>query len=148
MSYRPDLSPFPSKEESRLGMQPLAVGWLSANKPYPTGNVPVGFAEALLALCADANSLPGNRRDAWCELSRDCPRPVTPLEYQGLPVTFAGQIRVIGPEDIFAAPALIYHYVTAHNYRPPAVFVEAVLKGARAGSAEHRAYLKTLRGRL
>jgi hypothetical protein len=145
MSYRPDLSPFPSKEESRLGLQPLAVGWLSANKPYPTGSVPAGFVDALLPLCADANILPGSRRDAWCELSRDCPRPVTALEHEGAPVSFAGQIRVIGPEDIFAAPALIYHYVTVHGYRPPASFIEAVLKGARAGSAEQRAYLKTLR---
>ncbi|WP_199758054.1 hypothetical protein [Micromonospora sp. Llam0] len=27
---------------------------------------------------------------------------------------------------MFAAPSLIWHYVTAHSYRPPAEFIEAV----------------------
>ncbi|GAA1540833.1 hypothetical protein GCM10009827_070280 [Dactylosporangium maewongense] len=30
------------------------------------------------------------------------------------------------PGVMFAAPALIWHYVAAHDYRPPAEFVEAV----------------------
>lgn len=29
----------------------------------------------------------------------------------------------------YAAPNLVYHYVTAHNYRPPDEFIEAVLHG-------------------
>jgi hypothetical protein len=27
---------------------------------------------------------------------------------------------------MFAAPTLVWHYVTAHGYQPPAEFVEAV----------------------
>jgi len=42
------------------------------------------------------------------------------------------------------APTLIYHYVTAHNYRPPEAFIQAVLKGPAPGSPEHRALLRTL----
>ena len=31
-----------------------------------------------------------------------------------------------GPGSMFAAPALIWHYVTAHEHRPPAEFVETM----------------------
>jgi hypothetical protein len=39
---------------------------------------------------------------------------------------------------IFAAPALIYHYVLEHNYMPPSVFVEAVVTGLAPDSNEYR----------
>ncbi|MEU3075515.1 hypothetical protein [Streptomyces laurentii] len=39
-----------------------------------------------------------------------------------------GEIRVPGESGItYAAPDLITHYVAAHGYRPPQVFVDAVL---------------------
>lgn len=142
--YLPDLSPFPSKGETQLGLQPLAVGWLQQGKPYPTGRLPAEFATRLLPFCYEANSLPGGRRDARCALSRDCGL-LRPLSEADNIVYFDSHIRVIGEEDIFAAPALIYHYVTAHQYRPPDAFVQAVLQGPAAGSAEHRALLKTLK---
>jgi hypothetical protein len=31
-----------------------------------------------------------------------------------------------GPGVTFAAPTLVWHYITAHDYRRPAEFVEAV----------------------
>ncbi|AVT38709.1 hypothetical protein [Plantactinospora sp. BB1] len=31
-----------------------------------------------------------------------------------------------GSGVMFAAPSLIWHYVTAHSYRPPTEFIEAV----------------------
>jgi len=34
---------------------------------------------------------------------------------------------------VFAAPQLVYHYVAAHQYRPPAGFVEAVIARAFLG---------------
>jgi len=37
------------------------------------------------------------------------------------------EIRVLGRNDrVFAAPNLIYHYVTAHGYRPPDEFLGAL----------------------
>jgi hypothetical protein len=42
----------------------------------------------------------------------------------------SAEIRVISNTGvIYAAPNLIYHYVHAHSYAPPAGFVEAVLAG-------------------
>lgn len=42
------------------------------------------------------------------------------------------EIRVIGEHGaIYAAPSLIYHYVTAHHYKPPDDFVWGVLHRPR-----------------
>ena len=49
-----------------------------------------------------------------------------------------GEIRVRGEGLVYAAPALIYHYVVDHNYRPPDEFIAAVLDGDPT-SPEHRA---------
>jgi len=40
-----------------------------------------------------------------------------------------GEIRVLGKSAIYAAPALIYHYVVEHQYKPPDEFIEAILVG-------------------
>ncbi|MET9146300.1 hypothetical protein [Streptomyces sp. NPDC004042] len=94
----------------------LNVGWLEAGRPYPTGAVPPGFVDKLRAV----------REIQWmnvclgvheCDL---CPGPGAP---EG-----NGEIRVPGgPGIAYAAPFLITHYVTVHRYRPPRVFVDAVL---------------------
>ncbi|MFE2149246.1 hypothetical protein ACFXAO_04345 [Streptomyces lavendulae] len=39
-----------------------------------------------------------------------------------------GEVRIPGgPGVAYAAPFLITHYVTAHGYRPPQAFIDAVL---------------------
>lgn len=39
-----------------------------------------------------------------------------------------GEVRIPGePGVAYAAPFLITHYVTDHSYRPPQVFIDAVL---------------------
>lgn len=144
--YLPDLTPYPSKNDARLGMQPLSVGWLRADRPYPTGPVPEPFVQKLLVFCYEQYSLPGGRRSARCALSRDCPRIIMPVEQGDHVAYFDGELRVIGDEDIYAAPSLVYHYVTVHNYKPPPEFIDAVLHGAEPGSPEHRALIRTLNG--
>jgi hypothetical protein len=142
--YLPDLSPFPSKGEAQIGLQPLAVGWLHDNKPFAAGRLPAEFTDHLLPFCFEQHSLPGSRHDARCALSRDCGL-IRPLSQDDNIAYFDSHIRVIGEEDIFAAPALIYHYVTVHNYKPPDAFIQAILHGPQPGSPEHRALLKTLK---
>ncbi|MEV0173850.1 hypothetical protein AB0I00_22355 [Streptomyces sp. NPDC050803] len=94
----------------------LAVGRLEAGRPYPTGPAPTAFVEKLKAV----------RAAQWmnvclgvhpCDL---CPEGEAP---EG-----NGEIRIPGePGTAYAAPALIGHYVGAHGYRPPQVFVDAVM---------------------
>jgi hypothetical protein len=47
------------------------------------------------------------------------------------------EVRVpSGPGVMFAAPSLIWHYVTVHFYRPPAKFIEAVEQYDHSWTAE------------
>jgi len=56
----------------------------------------------------------------------------------------SAEIRVIGVDGkIYAAPNLIYHYITVHNYRPPDEFIDAVLNGPRPDSHEYIKYIQT-----
>jgi len=59
-----------------------------------------------------------------------------------LEVGFA-EIRVFGRNGkIYAAPNLIYHYVTAHSYRPPDEFIQAVLEGRQPDTPEYENLLR------
>jgi hypothetical protein len=94
----------------------LNIGWLEAGRPYSTGAVPAVFVEKLKAVqevqwmnvCLGLHT---------CDL---CPEEEAP---EG-----NGEVRIPGePGVAYAAPFLITHYITAHGYRPPQVFIDAVL---------------------
>lgn len=94
----------------------LNIGWLEAGEPYPTGPVHSAFVEKLEAV----------QRVQWmnvclglheCDL---CPPGEGP---EG-----NGEIRIPGLDGVaYAAPDLIRHYITAHAYQPPQVFMDAVM---------------------
>ena len=130
-----DLAPYVGSVDEGLGYVPLLVGWLRRGQPFQTGSVPAGFMDRLLPFCHEANVVGRTAGRRPCELDRQCQLPPTHL---------TAEIRVIGDEDIYAAPTLIYHYVTIHNYKPPDEFITAVLHGPPAGSPEHRALIKAL----
>lgn len=52
-----------------------------------------------------------------------------------------GGIWVAGETAVYAAPALILHYVLGHNYLPLEPFIHAVLHGPQPGSPDHEALL-------
>ncbi len=139
-----DLTPYTgAPDEEILGLAPLAVGFLRRNAPFPTGQTPALFRARLLDYCLSEHTLQTSSMAEACGLG--CGRvPAFTLNEQTIQLGQA-EIRVLGEDDIFAAPTLIYHYVTAHNYRPPEEFIQAVLKGPAPGSPEHRALLRTLR---
>lgn len=101
----------------------LNIGWLSARKwygpgarkRYPRGPLPEGFVERLEAV-PRVNFYRGFHDCGLCLWARP-----------GAP-SGNGEIRVPGgPGITYVAPDLITHYVAAHGYRPPQVFVDAVL---------------------
>lgn len=94
----------------------LNIGWLEADKPYPAGAVPTAFVEKLRAVqevqwrnvCLGLHA---------CDL---CPGKEAPEGNE--------KVRIPGEPGIaHAAPFLITHYITAHDYRPPQLFIDAVL---------------------
>lgn len=62
------------------------------------------------------------------------------VHYNGEKKTLGfSEIRVLSKDSLkrYAAPDLIFHYVTKYNYCPPEEFIEAVLTGPKPGSSEY-----------
>lgn len=92
----------------------LAVGWLTAAAPFPTGTVTPAFYEKLLELCRDPWMPAVSAGFHQCEICQfDGPR-------------MKDELYVPGDGVIYVAPVGIAHYVAAHAYRPPDVFIAAV----------------------
>jgi hypothetical protein len=141
MTFFADLSEYTYRESGkREGTR--NVGWLDAGEAHPRGAVPPEFLARLWQFCR----LPLVRTRGYhaCNLCRG--RQVGPLsvtrEGEALKLGTA-EIRVFGPGGaVYAAPDLVYHYVSAHEYRPPDEFIAAVLAGPAPGSEEYRAHLE------
>jgi hypothetical protein len=129
MTYFRDLTPYQYCGNLK---DVLNIGWLSAEHPFPKGDTPSGLADAL-AICAqrpenlcrgchrcDLCSAP-NQRDEW-----------TTYELSGRILELGnGEIRVTDSKGItYSAPTMVAHYVEAHQYLPPASFIEAVMISA------------------
>jgi hypothetical protein len=104
----------------------LAVGWLDAPHPVPTGEVPAWVPEKLLDVLAgpQVNVMRGFHLCTFC----DGGRSMLTVRRNDTSVSMGhAEIRVPGdPGLMFAAPTLIWHYVTAHQYRPPQPFLDAL----------------------
>jgi hypothetical protein len=114
MAFFEDLTPYTylHPEEERSGT--VNVGWLDRRHPFPTGPTSARFRAQLLWLCRRrVKRTRGLHRCEFCQ-GRD--------RSHG-----SAEIRVCGGDRVYAAPELVYHYVAAHGYLPPAGFVAAVL---------------------
>lgn len=122
----PDLSRYRFPNEPSC----LTIGWLDGTHPFPQGNVPSLFVERLWAFCK--KPVHGMLGTHECEL---CPpiaigQIIEPDRF-GDERLYLGsaELRVFGKENkVYAAPNLIYHYVTRHGYCPPDEFIQAVLE--------------------
>jgi hypothetical protein len=146
MSYYKDLSLY-SYHGNELS---LNIGWLSGSEELVAGETPVEFQERLHRFCLDENLVKvmrGFQECEFCGLSSSEWGRNHPIygENAGLMSIGDGEIRVIGRDVVYAAPALIYHYVVEHHYRPPQEFIDAVLTGPQPGSPEHNALLAEYR---
>ncbi|GAB3849499.1 DUF7919 family protein [Dactylosporangium cerinum] len=104
----------------------LSVGWLDGSQPFDTGPVPDGFADALLDIVGNP-AVNETRGLHGCEFCPSDTSLIADPRSDGESWLAFREIRVPArPGVMFAAPALIWHYVSAHAYRPPAEFVEAV----------------------
>ncbi len=130
-----DLTPYTGcGADAALGLLPLAVGWLRGGMAFETGKAPESFLARLLPFCQPEHTVCAAGGTRPCPLCR-----------QLIPPYGQAEIRVIGEVDIYAAPDLIYHYVSGHHYLPPPEFVAAVLQGPAPDTAEHRALRRALR---
>ena len=122
MAFYEDLTPYTyvHPEEERAGT--VNIGWLARRHPFPTGETSAVFRAKLLELCQ--RRVKRTRGFHACDFCTGRDKPHRSAE-----------IRVAGDGRVYAAPELVYHYVVAHQYRPPDEFIAAVLAwdDSRAG---------------
>ena len=106
-----------------------AVGWLSDQHAFPTGDPSPEFLARLQEFCRRWGD--GLEPLAWCVfMGPHC------CEMCGRCMA-SGNIGVPAGNVLFAAPEMIAHYVEAHRYAPPAEFVAAVLSAPLPGTPEY-----------
>ena len=125
--YFADLTPFAYNS----AYQGLNVGWIDGEHPFPQGDVPDGFLDALFDLIASGELTrcvaAGHHS---CEV---CESPQAIFERHGEELLLGNfEIAVPYEGDVYVAPSLVYHYVEAHQYLPPEPFVQGVIQRARA----------------
>ena len=102
------------------------IGWLERCAAYPKGTVGAELMAKLLTLC----KFPVNRYRGFhgCHFCNEYPVRIT--DFEGEFFLGDGEIRVPSADEKvrYVAPNLIYHYVSAHDYLPPDVFLDAVQK--------------------
>ena len=112
-----DLSPYAYHCPEQEPAGTVNIGWLDPFHAFPRGPTSEAFRAKLGRICTlkhlRVNQTRGFHRCPFC---RGPNRPGGSYE-----------VRVTGRERVYAAPVLVHHYVTAHDYRPPDEFVEAVL---------------------
>ena len=131
MAWYPDLSPY----EYMSGQPSMVnVGWLERDRPYATGSVPPEFLPKLQQLASEPANL--CRGFHVCDL---CEQPSSATATAAISAdqfyTWSegrrgnGEVRVQSRAGlVYAAPALVAHYVELHGYCPPNEFIQAVLE--------------------
>jgi hypothetical protein len=105
----------------------LSVGWLSAELEYTTGESCDEFREKLLTLCIE-HTVNRTRGLYPCDFCGADPVRVTIDDRER--ALGSAEIRIRGMDgQVYGAPNLVWHYVTAHRYRPPDEFIVAILEG-------------------
>jgi hypothetical protein len=123
--YAPDLTPYTyTMQAVGPGLTALNVGWLDKDHPFEVGFVEPEVVQRIFHLC----EIPVRQTRGFhlCPFCKERKRVVVKI---GGTELFLGsaEIRVQDRAGVvFAAPNLIYHYITAHNYRPPEEFLSAV----------------------
>ena len=127
MSYFSDLSPyeyipgyFPVSDD-KLDRQVLNIGWLDKHFLFTKGSTDHAFHKRLFDFCQ--YRINQTRGFYGCEF---CGKKIK----SDVPGISSCETRVFEPNGIaYASPEIICHYVVAHHYRPPDVFINAVMNG-------------------
>lgn len=125
--YFEDLSLYSYREQEKMDNL-YNIGWLEKNHEFSKGQVPDEFVDKLwdYSHFAVANT----RGFHICDLCDHLPNEMPSIEYKSnLLKVGTAEIRVFGKNNkIYAAPNLVFHYVTKHGYKPADEFIEAVME--------------------
>jgi hypothetical protein len=112
------------------GAHVRAIGWLSRDRPFATGDVPSEFSARLRSLCAASSVAARALRWPAAGGLHEC-------EFCG-DYSSAGNLGVPAGELLFVAPQMVAHYVDHHHYEPPASFLSAVMSCPEPGTEAFR----------
>ena len=103
------------------------IGWLAAGHEFERGEPGDHVLDRLWSFCKI--SIAQSRGIHECEFCSD--EEVYKAEHHGERLLLGtSEIRVFSSEGkIYAAPTLIYHYVSVHKYAPPGEFIRALMEG-------------------
>ena len=123
--YFRDLTPYSYSSDLNTEGRLVNFGWLARGKPFQTGSLELDWLNKLGdAVVNYVNAYRGTHDCEFCSTSADF-----------LMVTIHGRACLLGHAEawvpaadgrIFVAPTLVYHYVIAHQYRPPDAVVDAL----------------------
>jgi hypothetical protein len=132
MPYFPDLSEYEHLPSQILRAGQRNVGWLGKGNRFATEQPTDRFLDRLWDYCLwSFNQTRGRHLCEFCV--GEMPRITERSGHQLL--LGSAEIRVISNSgEIFASPNLVYHYIAAHNYHPPQVFLDAIISGPRPTS--------------
>ena len=143
MAYFEDLSPYAYFSRNEVRSE-LNIGWLDSSHRFATGIVSSLIVERIKQMCSWA--VRNSRGLHLCPFCAE--HPVNYETPHGRLLLGSAEIRVFAENgDTFAAPNLILHYIAAHNYRPPSVFLDAIEKGDVPPSDEYLALLRIIDAR-
>jgi hypothetical protein len=135
MSYFEDLSDYTYHDSYFYRPETKNVGWLDAAHEFPK-SVPTEEALDLVwAYCKISVAQMRGIHD--CEL---CPPATSHYVKRNEEPLLLGsaEMRVFGRDGtIYAAPTLIYHYISVHHYKPPDEFLSALREGPKPPNSEY-----------
>ena len=128
MACYPDLSPWPEFGEE-AARKLIAVAWLGTEAPYTRGPVDEVFVDRLFDLLRDPwQAIHGCWWEYRCEFCRLSGGPGS-VRCGDREVSSGGtHLFVPGDAALYVAPAMIAHFIDAHEYLPPEEFRQAVLR--------------------
>jgi hypothetical protein len=142
MAYFEDLSPYAYFRYPPSDRETKNVGWLEIKHDFRKAAPTAETLDVLWEYCKI--SVEQTRGIHACELcpSGDSRR----AERKGENLTLgSSEIRVFGRDRVvYAAPTLIFHYVSVHHYEPPEEFSRALSDGPRPPSPEYFESLEEL----
>ena len=139
MTYIPDLT--------QKGKYVFA-GYLACGHEWPQGEV----SDVVLDRLVKLGTVTFNFTDYFgyhhCDLGSCNPEATSEENYwRGIRIPHYCKRDIWVPDRtvIYNTPQMILHYIRAHRYLPPAIFLDAVLHGPEPGSESYRAELNRIR---
>ena len=129
--FFPDLTPFEYKLEVPIpGV--LNIGWLHRKHKFTVGDINEKFQNKLKSfiLNHDDGKVLINRLKAGVHMCPFCDKVDLILDADGKQTYLTWAILWIPSENncFYASPAMLYHYIDEHNYKPPQEYVDAVMR--------------------